>query len=154
MMPKLLLTWLFKNLPCFRWLTFHNDSEFLTLGPAVASKEQSRWGDILMKGPSMRIYNLNLQLESTTWIYNLNLQLESATWIYTLWFWHDKASRSMYFTWIFWTTMCPIFGKFGRNLLDLCAVWLIVGGATHSSHLFQPIEFRIWFDIDLYFPFT
>ena len=43
--------------------------------------------------------------------------------------------------------MYPIFGKIGerKNLLDLCAIGLIVGGATHSSHLFQPIEFRIWY---------
>jgi hypothetical protein len=41
--------------------------------------------------------------------------------------------------------MCPIFGKIGKNLLDLCAIGLIEGGATHSSHLFQPIEFRIWY---------
>ena len=39
--------------------------------------------------------------------------------------------------------MYPIFGKIGKNLLDLCAIGLIVGGATHSSHLFQPIEFRM-----------
>ena len=43
----------------------------------------------------------------------------------------------------FFRTYSTHFWTYWQNLLVLCAFGMHVGGATHSSHLFQPIEFRM-----------